>query len=256
MFKALRILILLLILATVAQTAWLAQSRATSWENTLYIGIYPIAADASPQTREYVRNLKPDAFAAIEAFFDEEAKRYGLGVWRPLSVTVAPPVADQPPEPPRNANALQAILWSLQMRWWAWRHDRIDGPRPAVRLFVRFHDPDGNPRLAHSVGVARGMLGVINAYASQAMAGSNAMIIAHELMHTLGATDKYDPATNLPRYPEGYAEPVREPRFPQDFAEIMGGRIPLSPTAADTPRSLALTLVGAATAREIGWVKP
>jgi hypothetical protein len=256
MFKALRILVLLLILATVAQTAWLAQSRATSWENTLYVGIYPIAADDSPQTRQYIQGLKPDSFAAIEGFFDEEAKRYGLSVWRPVSVTVAPPVADQPPEAPRNANALQAILWSLQMRWWASRHDRIDGPKPAVRLFVRFHDPNGNPRLAHSVGVARGMLGVINAYASQSMAGSNAMIVAHELMHTLGATDKYDPATNLPFYPEGFAEPARDPRFPQDFAEIMGGRIPLSPTEADIPRSLAATLVGAATAKEIGWQKP
>lgn len=256
MFKAVRILILLLILATVAQTAWLAQSRATSWENTLYVGIYPIAADDAPQTRQYVQDMKPDAFATIEAFFDEEAKRYGLSVWRPVSIMVAPPVAAQPPVPPRDANALQAVFWSLQMRWWASRHDHIDGPKPAVRLFVRFHDPDGNPRLAHSVGVARGMLGVINAYASQPMAGSNAMIVAHELMHTLGATDKYDPATNLPRYPEGYAEPAREPRFPQDFAEIMGGRIPLSPTEADTPRSLALTLVGTTTAREIGWVKP
>ena len=256
MFKALRILVLLLILATVAQTAWLAQSRATSWENTLYVGIYPIAADDSPQTRQYIQGLKPDAFVAIESFFDEEAKRYGLSVWRPVSATVAPPVADQPPAAPRNANALQAIIWSLQMRWWASRHDRIDGPKPAVRLFVRFHDPNGNPRLAHSVGVARGMLGVINAYASQALAGSNTMIVAHELMHTLGATDKYDPATNLPRFPEGFAEPAREPRFPQDFAEIMGGRIPLSPAEADIPRSLAVTLVGAATAAEIGWVKP
>lgn len=255
MFKALRILVLLLILATVAQTAWLAQSRAASWENTLYVGLYPIAADDSPQTRQYLQNLKPDAFATIEGFFDEEAKRYGLSVWRPVSVTVAPPVVDQPPAAPRNANALQAILWSLQMRWWASRHDAIAGPKPAVRLFVRFHDPENNPRLAHSVGVARGMLGVINAYASPSMAGSNAMIVAHELMHTLGATDKYDPATNLPRHPEGFAEPDREPRYPQDFAEIMGGRIPLSPTEAQTPRSLALTLVGAATAREIGWMK-
>ena len=65
-----------------------------------------------------------------------------------------------------------------------------------------------------------------------------------------------DPATNLPFYPEGFAEPAREPRFPQDFAEIMGGRIPLSPAEADIPRSLAVTLVGAATAQEIGWQKP
>lgn len=256
MFKALRIFVLLLILASVAQTAWLARSRATSWENTLHVAIYPIAADASVQTHQFLEGLKPDAFAPVEAFFEQEAKRHGLQLWHPLSIAVAPPVAAQPPEPPRNANALQAVFWSLQMRWWASRHDRIAGMKPAVRLFVRFHDPQTNPRPAHSVGVARGMLGVINAFASPSMAGSNNVIITHELMHTLGATDKYDPATNLPNFPDGYAEPERAPRHPQDFAEIMGGRIPRSATEAEIPGSLAVTRVGAATAREIGWLKP
>jgi hypothetical protein len=256
MFKVVRIVFLLLVLATVAQTAWLSRAKATAWQDTLYVGIYPIAADDSAQTRRYIEALKRDSFEKIDAFFDEEAKRYDLAVLQPVSIAVAPPLADKPPLPPREANALQAILWSLQLRWWAWRHDRIDGPKPAVRLFVLFHDPAVSPRLAHSVGLERGMLGVINAFASQAMAGSNAAIIAHELLHTLGATDKYDPATNLPRYPDGYAEPERNPRLPQDFAEIMGGRIPQSETQAETPHSLSQVLIGTATAREIRWIKP
>lgn len=256
MFKIIRIAFLLLVLATVAQTAWLARSRATSWENTLYVGIYPIAADTSAVTRHYIDALRPDSFKAIDSFFDEEAKRHGINLWRPVSLAVAPPVADQPPLPPRNASALEAIVWSLHMRWWAWHHDAIGGPKPAVRLFVRFHDPALSPRVAHSSGLERGMLGVINAFASQEMAGSNNVIIAHELLHTLGATDKYDPATNLPHFPDGYAEPERMPRLPQEFAEIMGGRIPVSATEADIPLSLAQVLVGSATARETGWIKP
>lgn len=256
MFKTVRIVILLLVLATVAQTAWLARARATAWEDTLHVGIYPIAADDSAQTRRYVEALKRDSFEKIDVFFDEEAKRYDLNLWKPVSFAVAPPPAGKPPLPPREANALQAILWSLQLRWWAWRNDRIDGPRPAVRLFVLFHDPAVSPRLPHSTGLERGMLGVINAFASESMAGSNAAVIAHELLHTLGATDKYDPVTNLPRYPDGYAEPERSPRLPQEFAEIMGGRIPHSETEAETPRSLAYVLIGSATAREIRWGKP
>jgi hypothetical protein len=256
MFKIIRISLLLLILATVAQTAWLAHSRATSWENTLYVGIYPIAADTSAATRRYIDSLRPDSFHSIETFFDEEAKRHGLNLWRPVSLAIAPPVADQPPLSPRNASAIEAIVWSLNMRWWAWRHDAIGGPKPAVRLFVRFHDPATNSHLAHSSGLERGMLGVINAFASPAMAGSNNVIIAHELLHTLGATDKYDPATNLPRFPDGYAEPDRTPSLPQEFAEIMGGRIPVSTTEAEIPRSLAQVLVGPPTAREIKWIKP
>jgi len=253
MFKAFRIIVLLLILATVAQQAWVARSRAAEWRNTLYVGIYPVAADDSEQTRRYLAALRPDGFKPIDAWFDEEAKRHGLTLLQPITTRVAPPLTERPPLPPRQANAFEAVRWSLQMRWWAWRHDRIDGPKPAVRLFVLFHDPARSPRLAHSTGLERGMIGVINAFASQEMAGSNAMIVAHELLHTLGATDKYDPATNHPSFPDGYAEPERNPRHPQDFAEIMGGRIPIAPNRADIPEHLAQTLVGTATAREIGW---
>lgn len=253
--KVFRIVILLLILATVAQTAWLAKSRATAWEHTLFVGIYPIAADQHEATQRYVGQLKPDHFQKIDSFFDEEAKRWGVTVLRPVSTMVAPPLTQLPPPPPRRASTLEAILWSLQMRWWAWRHDDIAGPRPAVRLFVLFHDPEHNPLLSHSVGLSEGMLGVINAFASQEMAGSNAVIVAHELLHTLGATDKYDPATNFPRFPAGYAEPEKQPVLPQFFAEIMGGRIPITSSAAETPRSLDQVLIGPETAREIRWAK-
>jgi len=103
MAKAIRIIILLLILATVAQETWLARSRATAWQNTLYVGIYPIAGDASANTQRYVGALNADSFRAIDAFFEEEAKRYGLSVWRPLSIAVAPPVVAMPPAAPRDA---------------------------------------------------------------------------------------------------------------------------------------------------------
>lgn len=253
MFKALRIIVLLLILATVAQQAWVARARVAEWQNTLYVGIYPVVADSTEATRGYVAALRPDSFAEIDAYFDAEAKRHGLPLRQPVATRVAPPLAEAPPPAPRNASAPEVIFWTLRMRWWAWRHDRIDGPKPAVRLFVLFHDPERSPRLAHSTGLERGMLGVINAFARQDMAGSNQMIVAHELLHTLGATDKYDPATNYPRFPEGFAAPDSDPRLPQEFAELMGGRIPVSATQADIPHSLSQTLVGQATAKEIGW---
>ncbi len=80
------------------------------------------------------------------------------------------------------------------------------------------------------------------------------MVIVHELLHTLAATDKYQPDTGLPRFPEGYAEPERQPRFPQDRAELMGGRIPLAADRAEIPVSLNDVVVGPVTAHEIGWV--
>jgi hypothetical protein len=85
------------------------------------------------------------------------------------------------------------------------------------------------------------------------MAGSNNIVIAHELMHTFGATDKYDFGTGLPLYPNGYAEPDREPRYPQPKAELMAGRRALTPSAAEMPVSLQAVVVGPATADEVRW---
>ncbi len=96
---------------------------------------------------------------------------------------------------------------------------------------------------------------MVNAFASRAQQGSNNVVIAHELLHTFGASDKYDAATNMPSFPDGFAEPDANPRYPQRMAEIMAGRIPISPTFAETPRSLDEVVIGAATAREISWRK-
>jgi uncharacterized protein YbjT (DUF2867 family) len=94
---------------------------------------------------------------------------------------------------------------------------------------------------------------VVNAFASPQQAGSNKVIIAHELLHTLGASDKYDPATGQPLYPDGYAEPEADPRLPQKLAELMGGRIPFSATDSQIPRSLDEVIIGTVTGQEIRW---
>ena len=43
--------------------------------------------------------------------------------------------------------------------------------------------------------------------------------------------------------------------YPQDFAELMAGRVPMSETKAEILRGLSQTLIGAKTAKEIGWLK-
>lgn len=256
MLKFLRIAVLLIILATVAQEAWLSTSRATSWRDPLRVAIYPLNGDGSAAAAGYLKGLRPNAFVPIEDFFAEEAQRHALGLVHPVSIAVAPPINELPPQPPHSGSALDNVAWSLKMRWWAWRHDAVPGGKPQIRLFVLYFDPASHDRLPHSVGVQRGMIGLINAFATQAMAGSNSVIIAHEMLHTLGATDKYDLASNRPLFPAGYAEPERTPRHPQAFAELMGGRIPITEASAEIPDSLGQVLIGPATAAEIGWRKP
>lgn len=78
--------------------------------------------------------------------------------------------------------------------------------------------------------------------------------ILHELGHTLGATDKYDADTFLARFPEGYAEPLKDPVHPQEFGEIMAVDIPVSSQEEREPTRLGALRVGARTAAEIGWI--
>ena len=117
-----------------------------------------------------------------------------------------------------------------------------------------FHDPQLMPVLPHSTGLEKGLVGIAHVFAAKGMARANLVVVAHELLHTLGATDKYDLETNQPRYPDGYADPDQEPRLPQQRAELMAGRIPVDEQHAEQPESLRQVVIGALTAREIGWV--
>jgi hypothetical protein len=85
------------------------------------------------------------------------------------------------------------------------------------------------------------------------MNGSNNIVIAHELLHTLGASDKYNPADGAPLFPIGYADREREPRYPQEEAEVMAGRRALSAQEWEMPNSLRRVVIGPETALEIRW---
>lgn len=256
MFKALRIAALLLILAAVILGAWRTRTASVEWRYTLPVNLYPVDGDGREATARYIGELTPDTFKPIEQFMQEEARRYDRGSSASIEIRLGPGISDPPPAAPVDAGALSAALWSLRLRLWAWQHADPAGPGPQVRLFLVYHDPAQLQRLPHSTGLQQGLVGVVNVFADPSMAPENNVVIAHEFLHTLGATDKYDPATNQPRFPEGYADPEASPLHPQVFAEIMGGRIPLSEAEAVQPRSLNHVLIGPATAREINWASP
>ena len=254
-FRQLRILFLLLVLLVVAMGTWLAKVRTTSWDKPLAVVLYPINADHSAAAKAYISGLKVKDFHAIEEFFSDEAGHYGVSLVKPVEIDLGPVLKELPPPPPEDRNIVGVMWWSLKVRYWAWQIRRKMGPPAQIQIFVLYHDPANNPRLAHSLGLQKGLLGVVHAFASAREAGGNQVVIAHELLHTLGATDKYDMRTNLPLYPIGYAEPEREPLYPQALAEIMAGRIPLSAGEARQAYSLNDTVVGEYTAREIRWIK-
>ena len=252
MFKAIRISLLLFILFFVSVSTWLTRTRSTDWNNSLWVKIYPINADGSVASREFIASLKPDSFSGIEEFVAREVGKYGHSLQRPVRIELGQKIDEQPPVMQSAPSMLDVMLWSIRMRWWA---SNVAGPQddpdPDVRIFVRYHAPEGNVLLENSVGLQKGMVGIVNAYSSRHYAGQNNVIIAHEFLHTLGAIDKYNPADGMPEFPLGFAEPDREPRYPQRYAEIMGGRIARSEHDAVIPQNLKYVVIGASTAQEI-----
>ncbi|HUU71727.1 MAG TPA: hypothetical protein VMW70_03815 [Burkholderiales bacterium] len=253
MAKKIRIGILLFILLTVAVGSWQARVRTTSWNRALDVVVFPVNADGTAQTAEYIRRLGDEAFDPIRTFMRDEAREYGIALLNPVDVYIGPEVDAIPPAPPVGGSVPMVMLWSLKMRFWAWRHGEHPILRPDVRIYALLYHPSTTQRLDHSVGLQKGQIGVAKLFAVPHMTAENNIIIAHELLHTLGATDKYDLGSNQPLYPSGYAEPESSPLYPQEFAEIMGGRIPLADNHSIAPQTLDLVLVGPDTAREIGW---
>ena len=252
MRKNLRYLILLLILLFVALNEAFNKMHSTSWEHPLWVRIYAVNGDGRDATERYIDTLTSEHFDAIEEFVNSEARRYGIRI-DAIDVEYNGRLQSHPPQPPAGRNLLQNIWWSLKFRAWATRRAwNSDGDEGDIELFISYYDTAATQSLRHSVGLQGGLIGIINAFAEKSYRGSNQVVITHELMHTLGAKDKYD-ANNMPVYPEGYAEPYRQPLYPQRKAEIMGGRIPLSALQLKMPQSLGETLVGIYSAAEINW---
>jgi hypothetical protein len=255
-WRNIRIGILLLILAIAAWTTWYDRLSTTDWDETLTVGIFPIDDTEDRATHDYVAQLGTADVAEVETFLNEEAGAYGIQIDRPFSVRMFRVVAEKPPERAPDSGMIGNMWWSLKMRMYARRAALSTGQDvPQIRIFVRYHNPEFTQVVPHSVGLQKGLVGVVHAFANRRLRGSNNVVIAHEILHTLGATDKYDPATLAPLYPMGYAEPLRNPRLPQAFAEIMAGRIPIGPAEFEMPHSLDQVVVGDATAAEIRWLR-
>jgi hypothetical protein len=254
-WRNIRIAILLLILGIAAYSNWYDQLSTTDWDETLYVGVFPIDDAENEVTRDYIARLSADRVADIEQFLNREAHRYGVTIDRPVRVDLYPAVEEKPPERASDSGILQNMWWSLKLRMYARRAVRASGkPPPQIRVFVRYHDPSFTRSVPHSVGMQKGLVGVVHAFADRSMTRTNNVVIAHEILHTLGASDKYDPATLAPLFPFGYAEPDREPLHPQMLTEVMAGRYAIDTQTFEIPDTLDEVVVGAATALEIRWI--
>jgi hypothetical protein len=251
-----RLAILLAVLLFVATGAWLDRRRSTDWDDTLRVTVYPVAVGADDETGGYVAALDETAFADVPDFLADQASGYGVRLDEPVRVRVSHAVREAPPAAPGDPGPASVALWSLRLRYWAWRVAVDDPlPPPDVQVFALYRPLDGGHVALDSTGLQKGLVAVTNLYADAEAEGANCIVLTHELLHTLGATDKYDRETGQPLAPDGLGDPARDPLYPQDVGEIMAGRVAETASHAVIPGSLEQMTVGPTTAREIGWLR-
>ncbi len=125
-----------------------------------------------------------------------------------------------------------------------------------LTLFIYFYDyADVRRREVFtrfdSLASRRNSFGIVFAPVKRSLLGNTCAVVAHELCHLLGASDTYDENGSV--FPDGFAEPDREPRYPQRLAEIMSLGRPTAPGIDAPVRDLRECVVGSKTAAEMNW---
>lgn len=256
-FKLLRILVLFLFFLGLAFYTQQQKLKSRAWTAPLQLTVYPINAENNdPAINDYIRDLNDEVFAPIDHFFVTQSRNYNLITQQPTVTKLGPSISTLPPPAPLPTAGYPAIVWwGIQFRYWAFRHTPDDdGDVRRVRIFVLYHAASKDKRLQHSLGLDKGLVALVHAFADIEQDRQNNIVIAHEFLHTVGARDKYG-VDNNPLFPLGYADPEQSPLYPQTRAEIMAGRIPLSDSRMRMPESLSTCVIGETTAREINWLK-
>ncbi|MGV6851763.1 MAG: hypothetical protein ACWA5R_06255 [bacterium] len=259
MFKVIRISLLTLVLVIVVGNYWLDQNKLQSWDESIWVGIYPVNASiqstGSKQINQYINKQLQKDLNSVSDWIQKQAKLFNMGNHQIIHFEIKHTVFEKPPAPPIERSRFAIAMWSIKFRYWVWKQQHSDEPSSDLDLFYILEPTKNRPvlHIDNSFALQKVGAGVINAIADRSFRGHNQLILAHELMHLFGATDKYDLATNLPKFPDGYADPASNPLHPQKMAELMGGRIPINKTLAVMPKNLSKVIIGNKTAKEIGW---
>lgn len=257
-FYRVRVTLLLSLLAVVvlwAASDWQRRRARKSWTAPLRIALVLVEREPVPEaTLSALRNRIFD----LERRLQSERRRHTGRDLAPFAFVVKGPVSTSSAAP-RVAEQDFLGLVAHTLSLWRWTRD-IDqragvewrGYDSRIYLVLK---PAAHAAPAFVEGESEdgGRVGVASADIDAAMIDFTLIVATHELMHTLGASDKYD-QTGHARYPDGFAQPHRDPPFPQPGAEIMARNVPLGPGSERPPESLSELFVGDVTAREIGWL--
>ena len=249
MFKQIRVLALLVLLLLAALGAY--RDKSHDWKKPVYVALYPINVDNAPQVDAYIKTLTDKDFGEIETYLNAESKKHQKDAH--FYYRLGNTVNALPPDVPRNGSIFDAIFWSLKFRYYAYKHGGDVGIPTNLKLFLKFHSADKPVLTEVSTALQNGRIGVVNLYGVKDKNRNNNVVIAHETLHAFGATDKYNLSNGIPHHPSGYANPHKQPLYPQTQAELMAVHIPITEQRFEMARTLDKTIIGEMTASEIGW---
>ena len=244
---------MLLVLLAVWTNARLERDVTQDWSGTTEVALIPVIADDQADTRRFVANLEPADFNVINRYLIGQAKNYGRDLEYALNFRLAPVSTSPPPAQPTSNSAFAVAWWSLKFRWWHWRNRAPGFENAQISIYLLYQSPQREIALPHSLGLQKGLLGMVHARAHDSQASLHNVVITHELLHILGASDKYDLGSGQPIFPAGYANTSKRPLHPQSRAEIMARSIALGPASHRVAVYLRETMIGAETAAEVGW---
>ncbi|HEY1960203.1 MAG TPA: hypothetical protein VGH28_31555 [Polyangiaceae bacterium] len=251
-----RLAVLTSILLVVVLYAWHdvhARHARKAWDHTLSIAVVVLRdGPVAPSAIDALRERAP----ALEDRLAAELHRYRPSAPKPFSFTFYGPIDGVPPPPaPRGDGIIDLARHTWDLHRWASDVDArgaFSVDAADSRIYVTAQPPRSKKHMIEGASEQGGRIGTVTVDLDERTVDFALSVIAHELFHTLDATDHYDESGRA-TIPDGLAEPDLVPRYPQRFVEIMARGRPISPSEEVVLDTLDDLAVGPTTAREIGW---
>ena len=263
--RRLRILFSVFLFALFLQQTWAYLAREAELLNpdgpvrALIVQLAPPELGVSGLARTLNAVDGPYALSTIADWYDAEHVRYTGRSGRYLDLTVRGPFVGEISIPPLGVEG--DPWWKVAQLSWQYpryfharaRNFGVNPDQYAVRVYV-LYGSEGGDMESESLGSRKGRVAIAKVSSDETNPGYALLTIAHEIGHILGANDHYEEGSYSAHFPDGFVEPHANPRYPQRYAELMTGDIPVSAANEAEVQSLEEVRVGYRSAAEMRWI--